>query len=80
MLLQHAFETLGCIRVQIKTDLRNVRSQDAIERIGGVREGTLRRVIVMYNGYQRSTAYFSILDDEWANVKANLEARMNLSP
>lgn len=77
ILLKHAFETLGCIRVQLKTDQRNIRSQNAIERIGGVREGTLRRVVIMYNGYQRSSAFFSILDDEWAGVKAKLEARMN---
>lgn len=76
LLLQHAFETLGCIRVQLKTDLRNIRSQDAIERIGGVREGVLRRVVIMHNGYERSSAYFSILDDEWATVKARLEEKM----
>jgi N-acetyltransferase len=76
MLLKHAFETLGCIRVQLKTDIRNVRSQNAIERIGGVREGVLRRVVIMYNGHQRSSVFFSILDDEWTTVKANLEASM----
>lgn len=76
MLLKHAFETLGCIRVQLKTDIRNVRSQNAIERIGGVREGVLRRVVIMYNGHQRSSVFFSILDDEWAAVKDKLEASM----
>lgn len=77
LLLKHAFETLGCIRVQLKTDLRNVRSQNAIERIGGVREGVLRRVVIMYNDYQRSSVFFSILDDEWASVKAKLAASMS---
>lgn len=76
LLLQYAFETLGCIRVALKTDLRNKRSQRAIERIGGVREGVLRRVVVMYDGYQRSTVYYSILDDEWADVKNSLQEKM----
>ncbi|HZQ10711.1 MAG TPA: GNAT family N-acetyltransferase [Anaerolineae bacterium] len=77
LLLRHAFETLGCIRVQLKTDLRNERSQRAIERIGGVREGVLRRVVIMYNGYERSSVFYSILDNEWADVKARLEERMH---
>lgn len=79
LLLRHAFETLGCIRVSFKTDLRNVRSQRAIERIGGVREGVWRRVVVMHDGYQRSSVFYSILDDEWANVKSGLEEKMNAS-
>lgn len=77
LLLQHAFETLGCIRVSLKTDLRNERSQRAIERIGAVREGVWRRVVVMHDGYQRSSVFYSILDDEWVNVKARLEEKMN---
>lgn len=74
LLLTHAFETLGCIRVALKTDLRNDRSQRAIERLGAVREGVLRRVTIVHNGYQRSSVYYSILDDEWAAVKARLES------
>jgi N-acetyltransferase len=77
LLLKHAFETLGCIRVSLKTDLRNERSQRAIERIGAVREGVWRRVVIMHDGYQRSSVFYSILDDEWAAVKARLEARMS---
>jgi RimJ/RimL family protein N-acetyltransferase len=76
LLLRHAFETLGCIRVSLKTDLRNERSQRAIERLGAVREGVWRRVVIMYNGYQRSSVFYSILDDEWSTVKANLEAKL----
>lgn len=79
LLLRHAFETLGCIRVSFKTDLRNVRSQRAIERIGGVREGIWRRVVVMHDGYQRSSVFYSILDDEWPAVKHRLEEKMNAS-
>lgn len=77
LLLRHAFETLGCIRVSLKTDLRNERSQRAIERIGGVREGVWRRVVIMHDSYQRSSVYYSILDDEWPGVKVRLEEKLN---
>jgi RimJ/RimL family protein N-acetyltransferase len=76
LLLTHAFEVLGCIRVQLKTDLRNVRSQQAIERIGAVREGVLRKCLIMPDRYQRSTVVYSILDDEWPRVKTHLEQLM----
>jgi RimJ/RimL family protein N-acetyltransferase len=77
LLFRHAFETLGCIRVSLKTDLRNERSQRAIERLGAVREGVWRRVVVMHDGYQRSSVFYSILDDEWASVRARLQDKMN---
>lgn len=77
LLLQYAFETLGCVRVALKTDLRNERSQRAIERLGAVREGVLRRVVVMHDGYQRSSVYYSILDDEWNAVKTRLQEKLN---
>jgi RimJ/RimL family protein N-acetyltransferase len=76
LLLRHAFETLGCHRVQLKTDLRNVRSQTAIERIGALKEGVLRENVVMPDGYLRSTVMFSILEEEWPAVKARLERLM----
>lgn len=76
LLLKHAFETLDCIRVSFKTDLRNERSQRAIERLGAVREGVWRRVVIMHDGYKRSSVFYSILDDEWGNVKARLEEKM----
>ena len=76
LLLRHAFEVLGCIRVQLKTDLRNERSQAAIARIGAVREGVLRENIIMPDGYHRSSVYFSLLAAEWPAVKAKLEARL----
>ena len=75
LFLRHCFETLGCMRVALKTDGRNVRSQDAIARLGAVREGVLRRDRNV-RGYQRDTVYFSVLDDEWPSVKARLEARL----
>jgi RimJ/RimL family protein N-acetyltransferase len=75
LFLRHCFESLGCVRVALKTDGRNLRSQDAIARLGAVREGVLRRHMRI-KGYQRDTVYFSILDDEWPAVKARLEARL----
>lgn len=73
LLLRHAFEVLGCIRVQFRTDLRNERSQRAIERLGAVREAVLRKYTIMPDGYQRSSVFYSIIDDEWPVVKARLE-------
>lgn len=72
LLLQHAFEKLACIRVQLKTDARNLPSQRAIERIGASREGVLRQHVLMPDGYRRDTVYYSILDSEWPRVKADL--------
>ncbi|MCS6772953.1 MAG: GNAT family protein [Anaerolineae bacterium] len=74
LLLRYAFETLGCVRVQLKADLRNERSQRAIERLGAVREGVLRKHMIMPDGYTRSSVIYSILDEEWPMVKARLEA------
>lgn len=73
LLLRHAFETLGCIRVQLKTDLRNVRSQRAIERLGAVKEGVLRKHMIIRDGYQRDTVMYSIIDTEWPAIKRRLE-------
>ncbi|WP_432774129.1 GNAT family protein [Brevibacillus gelatini] len=73
LLLRHCFEQLGCIRVQLKTDSRNLNSQRAIARIGGIREGVLRNHMVMRDGYIRDSVYFSILDREWPAVKERLE-------
>ena len=76
LLLRHAFETLGCVRVQLKTDERNVRSQRAIERLGAVKEGILRKYQVTHAGYHRNTVMYSIVDTEWAGVKARLEEKL----
>ena len=73
LLLRHAFEDLGALRVQFKTDGRNEQSQRAIERIGAVKEGVLRKQRVNHDGYVRDAVYYSILDDEWPAVKARLE-------
>jgi RimJ/RimL family protein N-acetyltransferase len=74
--LSYAFDDLGANRVALKTDLRNERSQAAIARIGGVREGVLREQFRMPDGYMRSSVYFSILASEWPEVKARLTARL----
>ena len=72
LLLGHAFERLGCIRVEFKTDLRNERSQRALERIGAVREGVMRKHMIVQQGYHRDSVYYSITDEEWPQVKARL--------
>lgn len=77
LLLRHAFEDLGCVRVQLKTDLRNERSQKAIERIGAVREGVLRNHMMLPDGVLRHSVYYSILDSEWPAVKARLEGMLS---
>ena len=76
LLLEYAFESLGCIRVQFKTDLRNERSQKAIERIGAVKEGVLRNHMILPDGRYRHSVFYSILDTEWPGVKVRLEEMM----
>ena len=75
LFLGHCFDTLGCVRVALKTDGRNVRSQEALSRLGAVREGTLRKHTNV-RGYQRDTVYFSILDTEWPAVRTRLSTRL----
>jgi len=76
LLMQHAFENLGCIRVHFKTDKRNLHSQRAIERLGAVREGVVRNHIILPDGHVRSSVIYSILAEEWPQVKKTLEARL----
>jgi N-acetyltransferase len=76
LMLRHAFEVWGCMRLELKTDALNQKSRNAILRIGAKEEGTLRRHLVTWTGRVRDTVYFSILDDEWANVKSALESRL----
>jgi RimJ/RimL family protein N-acetyltransferase len=77
LLLEHAFEKWHLTRVQLKTDSRNIRSQLAIERLGAVREGTLRKDRRLSDGYVRDTVYFSILRDEWEEVKKGLMMKLH---
>jgi RimJ/RimL family protein N-acetyltransferase len=74
LMLRHAFEVWKCMRVELKTDALNQKSRNAILRIGAREEGTLRRHLITWSGRVRDTVYFSILDSEWPEVKARLEA------
>lgn len=73
LLLKHAFETLNAVRVQFKTDLRNLPSKKAIERLGAVKEGVFRQHMITPEGLRRDSVYYSIIDSEWPAVKARLE-------
>jgi RimJ/RimL family protein N-acetyltransferase len=73
LLLTHAFEELKTIRVWLKTSVENIRSQKAIQKIGAKYEGVLRNEMIRDNGTYRSSAYFSIIDNEWSEVKENLQ-------
>jgi N-acetyltransferase len=79
LLLNHAFETLGLIRVEFKTDALNEKSRNALARIGAVQEGIFRKHLICASGRVRDTVYFSILDTEWPEKKSALEARLNAS-
>ncbi|WP_409304088.1 GNAT family N-acetyltransferase [Peribacillus sp. SCS-155] len=80
LLLKHCFETLGAIRVQLKTDSRNLRSQRAIERIGAVKEGILRNHMILPDGYIRDSIYYSILDSEWPEIKLHIKQLIESYP
>lgn len=80
LMMRHAFETLGCVRVELKTDALNQRSRNAILRIGAVEEGVLRKHQTTEHGRVRDTVFFSVTDDEWPRVKARLEEMMIAAP
>lgn len=76
LMLAHAFDTLGAIRVELKTDARNLRSRSAILKLGAMFEGILRHHLIMPDGHLRDTAMYSITRDAWAGVDAGLRARL----
>jgi N-acetyltransferase len=76
LLFKHAFETLGAVRLQIKTDSRNLQSQRAIEKLGAMKEGILRNYQTRADGFVRDTVMYSVIDKEWPSVKERLEARL----
>jgi len=76
LMLRHAFEVWQCMRVELKTDALNQRSRSAILRIGAKEEGILRKHLITWTGRVRDTVYFSILDTEWPEVRARLQARL----
>ena len=79
LMLTHAFEKLGCVRVELRTDVLNERSRAAIRRIGALEEGILRKHAITSTGRVRDDVYYSILEDEWPDVKAGLERRMEVA-
>ncbi|NDI36535.1 GNAT family N-acetyltransferase [Chengkuizengella sediminis] len=76
LLLKYCFEQLNLTRVQLKADERNIRSLQAIERIGGHREGILRKDRVLPDGFIRNAVYYSIIEEEWLAVKKKLESSL----
>ena len=77
LMLRHAFEEWGCIRVEFKAAATNRRSRDAILRLGATEEGVLRRHMIAADGSYRDSVYFSIIHSEWPQVKASLEEKLS---
>ncbi|SIO52199.1 Protein N-acetyltransferase, RimJ/RimL family [Burkholderia sp. GAS332] len=76
LLLSHAFEAMQCVRVQFTTDELNEKSRAAILRVGAKQEGIVRHERIMPDGRKRNSVRFSIIDEEWAEVKAMLEGKL----
>lgn len=79
LLLGHAFDQLGCVRVELKTDARNERSRAAMAALPAQFEGVFRNHMIVPDVGQRDSAYFSVIDSEWPHVRANLERRLKRS-
>jgi RimJ/RimL family protein N-acetyltransferase len=76
LLMAHAFEALGYHRVEYKTDVRNTRSRAAIAKLGAKQEGIFRKHMVLADGHVRDSVWFSVIDDDWPDVKRGLERRL----
>lgn len=76
LMLQYAFEELGCLRVEFRTDSMNLQSQKAIERLGAVKEGILKHHVVTRKGRLRDTVVYALLADQWPNLKYRLRANL----
>jgi len=76
LMLEHAFEALGCLRVELKTDARNERSRGALAALPAQFEGVHRKHMLVRGGERRDSAWYSVLDDEWPAVRANLLRRL----
>jgi RimJ/RimL family protein N-acetyltransferase len=76
LMLEHAFETLGCLRVELKTDARNERSRGAMAALPAQFEGVHRKAMLVRGGQRRDSAWYSVIDDEWPEVRANLLRRL----
>ncbi len=79
LMLRHAFEALGCVRVEFKSDVLNERSRAALLRIGAKEEGVFRHHQIMPDGRIRDSVYFSIIKPEWPDVKTRLESLLTRS-
>jgi len=77
LMLEHAFESLGCLRVEFKTDSRNERSRAALAALPAQFEGVFRKHMLVRDGERRDSAYYSIIDDEWPEVRDNLRLRLD---
>src|ERR671921_627507 len=77
LMLEHAFERLGCLRVEFKTDSRNERSRAALAALPAQFEGIFRKHMLVRGGERRDSAYYSIIDDEWPEVRDNLRLRLD---
>ena len=80
LMIRHAFETLGCNRVQLKTDGRNVQSQNAMKKLGLHFEGILRKHLIAMDGFVRDTHMFSVTDEEWPALKSRIIDRLGYDP
>jgi N-acetyltransferase len=76
-MLGHAFETLGCVRVELKTDARNQRSRAAMAALPAQFEGVMRSHMIVPDVGLRDSAYFSVIEEEWPEVRANLRRRLS---
>ena len=76
LMMRHAFDTLGALRVEFKTDSLNERSRNALLGIGAIEEGTLRNHMITQGGRRRHSTYYSVIEEEWPRVKQQLEARL----
>ena len=79
LMLEHAFEDLGCLRAEFKTDARNERSRAALAALPAQFEGVFRKHMLVRGGERRDSAYYSIIDDEWPEVRENLERRLDVT-
>ncbi len=77
LLLEHAFEIMHAVRVDLRVDERNIRSQRAIERLGAVKEGTLRAHMIEDDGFIRNTVYYSFIHTEWPQAKVRIQTLIN---
>ena len=76
LMMRHAFDTLGALRVEFKTDSLNDRSRAALAGIGALEEGTMRNHMITYSGRRRHSVYFSVIEEDWPRVRQGLEGRL----